>query len=819
MPDSNLSSESITKINALAADPDFLKLSDSEQKELLGIAAKQTASASALQSLTPSPSPSPAGQTNMASEDKGFFTSGLFAPETFGKLNYIQTEKARRMPGTPSINDAITEFEKRSQIAQAAGNADEAYANQSRADVLRSDLQNASYATSPVALGTNLALSGLGAVKSIPRLVKGALTAVPSAGFAALGAKQVITPRQPGETAAEYALRVGSGTSQAVLGATGAVKGTQDFLKSDSWLKSRNRQVKIDPDVAYEQMGLATKKYVGEKIVEPLRAEVAKHAEPIAAAVDAAHPEGAIVRSSAINTLSETINKYFPTSTRAGFEFPAGLRAIINELGGVTEQGGFQVPMPNMTWAQGKSLRSALGAALSKIPAESRASRAPLSAAYADLSSQLRASAKEVGMEGSFDQYNRVHQAERILGELGIDDAVNAQSGLDALRALDKQKGAIKIRLEKLIPYGVNPEEVSAVMRAYRPSADIKAQRSFIDHWVSRHIAGELGAVIGAGFWPGYGGVLGLQAYRSMQAAKGAQIPPESLAVGASEAQKIDIPPPLEVQAPTAPIPSATAIIPNSGAGTSPAPPAPVGTALVETSPGRFEAVPANQAEALKYSPALQPAPMAENAPTAPLESVPGTPQPKPTGTAFGALMRQLYQIDTAIKVLKSPKFYDEAKHANLDTFIQKTTGLDPTDSKNFPAIVKSLEEVRKTIKAPNQTQVSAPAIPPSVPSTEEAAGSPPQTAPEPKVSAESVVPSTPSEVTTQGSIETPKVAPKAKPTPPKAGTRLTPTEADHIDWLKTQGITVEQFKELPPSRKAKLQFDWKRYKARQTKE
>ena len=419
----------------------------------------------------------------------------------------------------------------------------------------------------------------------------------------------------------------------------------------------------IDPDIAYEQMGLAAQQYVA-KPVQALRAEVAKHAEPLAEAVDAQYPQGSIQKSATLNVLADAVKKYFPTDTRAGFELPTGFREVVKELQ--------SVPGEAMTWEAGKSLRSALGNALGRVG--ERASRAPLALAYKNLTEQMRAAAESVGMEDSFNQYNQVHRAERALGELALDDVVDAKSGVDALRALDKQKGALKIRLEDLKPYGIDPSEITSLMDAYKPGQSAKVQRSIIDHWAARHAAGALGSLLGVGFMPGYGGVLALQIARE---GGRASLPQTALETGEAAAKLGRIPPPLEVPQPT--------IKPMSAESVTPAGP---------TTPEQFK-------ERMKNLPPIA----TSESPTEAVE-VPSSPQPEaaapkpPTPSspyaesqkalaARGLLNRALSRLSSGKRELS------EAEWGKVG----ELTGLDMTKPENIGQALSALK-ARKAVEA-----------------------------------------------------------------------------------------------------------------------
>lgn len=529
------------------------------------------------------------------------------------------------------------------------------------------------------------------------------------------------------------------------------------FKYGPKWLeKTAGRKAaiaKIDPDVAYEHMGLAASKYSRDKILAAMDAEVARHANPIAEAVNKGYPEGAIKPTPAILALNDALDKYFPTDTRAGFEFPAGLRVAIKEI---TNKA---LARQNMFWEEGKSLRSAVGRALDKIPKTNRMSRAPLAAVYSDLTNQLRNTAREVGMEGSFDQYNKVHSMKRELGELGIDDAANAVSGMDALKALDRQRGAIKDRLEKLRPYGVEPEEITAMLRAFRPTETAKLQRSLIDHWAARHAAGSIGSLLGAGFWPGYSGVLGVQALRSAQAAKNAQIPASAAKIGAFESARKEIPPPLQ---PSAPITPATPFYPKL-----------IGQPQARITPTVTPA-PATIGEPIRAGP-IPGAPAIHS-------MIPGSPEylaevqrmagkvesAKTLPPEVEAHVNEQATLRDAARILKSlnkPETSDAKFDAAASQWMRKIIPEAKTRAERKVALKKLIDEG----PAPAITPISAPVPPPAAappPAVNVAAEASPPTTPEPNPTVASPVIPAPAPKTALPAIPETLVVAEAIPTP-----------------------------------------------------
>ncbi len=665
-------------------------------------------------------------------EKSNFLSSGIFAPETFGKLNYIQTEQARRMPGTPNVNEAIAEYEKRSKIAQAAGNREEAYANQARADVLRSDIESASKVTAPLALGTNLALSGFGAVKAIPKLAKAALTAIPSAWFGMEGAKQAVIPKQPGETASEYALRVGSGAGQAMLGAAGTVYGTADSLRSTPAKAGKPAPLR-DLDVAHEHAGLGGKIFAQEHL-NLLEKEVSKHVDPLIEAVNARHPEGSVSKDKTVDALFTAINKYFPTETRAGFDFPNSVRLIVKELK--------DAPGAMLTFDQAKSLRSAVGKALAKI--HDPASKAPLSAAYGNLTEQMRAAAKEAGMEGSFNQYNAVTRKLYSPGGVALQDAASAKSGTEALKALHGERGPVKVLLNEMKPYGANPENIYSLIEAYKPTASPEAQKSLIDHWWARHAAGIATSLMGMGHLPGYGGVTAIQAVRS-PGKTGAAIPPEAIQLGEKSAALNALPPPLEVPTPN-PIPAASA----EAKSTAPA---------VETFKQRMARMTAEE-DARRASQPSEPRP-AEPVAELP-ESIPAEPIAE---SPLKSALKIRANASKVLAYLKNPEKFSENAETQAIRFIQDQLGIDISQGEKLFEAEQGLMSLSKGkikgkfVPTGQITQESAPVPPPADSPPAGNVALPPT--PEPRTISEAPTMPIPERPAPLPAVAAPKVAPE----------------------------------------------------------
>ncbi len=744
-------------------------------------------------------------------EKPGFFRRGTFAPETFGKLNYIQTEPARRIPGTPSVNEAIAEFEKRSRIAQAAGNREEAYANQSRADVLRSDIESASQVTSPLALGTNLALRGYGAIKSIPRLVKTAMTAVPSAWFGMEGAKQAAIPKQPGETASEYALRVGSGTGQAMLGSLGTVSGTADSLRRTSGKPSKPAPPR-DLDIAHEYAGLGGKLFA-QKHVQLLENEVSKHVNPLIEAVNASHPEGSISKAKTVDTLFNSIAKYFPTETRAGFDFPNSVRVIVKELK--------DTPGDSMTFDQAKSLRSAIGKVLNKV--HDPASKAPLSAAYGNLTEQMRAAAKEVGMEGSFNQYNAVTRKLYSPGGVALQDAANAQSGIEVLKALHGERGPVKVLLDEMKSYGSKPDDISSLIEAYKPTANHRLQKSLIDHWWARHAAGIATSLVGMGHLPGYGGITAIQAIRDLGKTD-IPIPQEAVRLGEKSAALNVLPPPMEVPTPK---PIAT-------------PPAEtkVTTPVAETFKERMSRMVAEEDARRTIQPTVTEPPEPVSAPS---EQI--TPEPVVESPLKSAL-RVRANASKVLSYLRNPGKFSREAETQATEFIRDNLDIDISQGENLFEAEKGLLDLSrgkiksKSAKTPQNITESAPVSPPVAPSPTGKSASPP--APEPIVTSKSPGMPIAEAETALPAVVGPKLAQeyanlesethksllrKARggiPVKKKLeheSREVSSTETEHIAWLETKGYTPEELKLLAPAVKAKLLFEWRKYKSQKSKE
>jgi hypothetical protein len=406
-----------------------------------------------------------------------------------------------------------------------------------------------------------------------------------------------------------------------------------------------------DLDIAYEKAGLGGKVFAQEHVAK-LENEITKHVEPLIKTVDERNPQGVVNKAQTVGVLSDALDKYFPTITRAGFDFPNTVRLIVKELK--------NTPGDNLTMAEAHSLRSALGKAIAKVGDPT--TKAPLFAVYGDLTDQMRAASNDVGMGKSFEQYNAVTRKLKSPGGRALQDAAEAQSGMEALKALNAQRGPVKMLLNEMTSYGVDPSKISSLLESYRETASPKAQKAFIDQWYARHAGAIATAAAGLGHLPGYGGVLALQALRTRGAAP--PIPAEAAALGEQSALGRALPGPMEVPKPT------------------PRPPAEPPRLMRQLPPGPQEPPIGGQAPPETSPPAFA-------APEVPPEPVQAVAEVTPSKyEAAHAAVKDAGRRKAAITQLSGKKPTTDSMFA----WVEKRTGLDMSDPANVPKALELLK-------------------------------------------------------------------------------------------------------------------------------
>jgi hypothetical protein len=247
-----------------------------------------------------------------------------------------------------------------------------------------------------------------------------------------------------------------------------------------------------EPVVINEQLGQAMQAYL-DKANTAIGKEIGKHVDNIAAAVDdpVRNPVPPIDATSKVQALKEGFEAYDKTLTDMNLKPDQAIKKTVEEA----------IQSPRWSWAQAKDVRTALMDMQRK--AGTRMSAA-VNKAIGELTSDLRNTAKNAGVEADFDAYNTLAKQRAYIKEQFLNNVLNASSGTDVMSALTGSKeGPVKINLPALKAYGIDPRVVTDAIQF---SKRLGGKGGWLGGWAPRSVGAHAAMALGVPYAVGWFG-------------------------------------------------------------------------------------------------------------------------------------------------------------------------------------------------------------------------------------------------------------------------------------------------------------------------
>ncbi len=222
---------------------------------------------------------------------------------------------------------------------------------------------------------------------------------------------------------------------------------------------SRFLKTKAFNDAYVHAKGLDVAKKVG-KAADAIHEEIKTHSEGIASQIDTKIPQGVIDATG----VAKNIIDNFKEEVKAPEKANPLLTVMIKDATSTA---------PGMwTWEKARQLRSSVGRVMGKV---SGPQRVVLTEAYKDLTTKLGSTAKQYGLERSWNHYNELtRKTDKHFADI-IDDVRDAKAGHQVAQKLDVNRAYSAELINNLSKYGLDAKEVNQFIK---DSARMKNQAS-----------------------------------------------------------------------------------------------------------------------------------------------------------------------------------------------------------------------------------------------------------------------------------------------------------------------------------------------------
>lgn len=263
----------------------------------------------------------------------------------------------------------------------------------------------------------------------------------------------------------------GQTISNAAMVVDGGVKGAKSFaemLKTDpaeaarvaakasNGVPSRFFRRKAFEDTYVHAKGLEIAKKVN-KASKAISEEAASHANNISSQIDTKIPTGVIDAGAEASTIIKEFKEVVKTPEAA---HPV-LRQMLKDA---------QATAPGQwTWEKARQFRSSIGRAMGKVEGPQRV---VLTKIYKDLTNKLGSTAKQYGLEDSWNHYNELERKTSHQFADLIDDVNNAQSGKEVAQKLGRDTALTSEMIHNLGKYGLDYSETMKFLKDAKRIAD-----------------------------------------------------------------------------------------------------------------------------------------------------------------------------------------------------------------------------------------------------------------------------------------------------------------------------------------------------------
>lgn len=251
------------------------------------------------------------------------------------------------------------------------------------------------------------------------------------------------------KAAHEIASKMGSDTGEATRVAHRATNKTPSrFLKTKAF-----------NDAYVHAKGLDVAKKVG-KAADAIHEEIKTHADGIASQIDTKIPQGVIDATGVAKNIIDTFKEEVKAPEKANPLLTSMIKDATSTAPGM------------WTWEKARQLRSSVGRVMGKV---SGPQRVVLTEAYKDLTTKLGSTAKQYGLERSWNHYNELaRKTDKHFADI-IDDVRSAKAGHQVAQKLDAHRAYSAELINNLSKYGLDAKEVNQFIK---DSARMKNQAS-----------------------------------------------------------------------------------------------------------------------------------------------------------------------------------------------------------------------------------------------------------------------------------------------------------------------------------------------------
>jgi len=289
-------------------------------------------------------------------------------------------------------------------------------------------------------------------------------------------------PEKFGSTIANVAMLVDGGVKLSKTVAEGMAKSPKAKLnpaeavgtahKVTTGAPSRLFRRKAFEDAYVHAKGLEIAKKVS-KAANAIHEEVKTHSDGLAREIDTKIPSGTISAADEAATILKEFNDVVKTPEKA---HPVLVQMVKDA----------QATAPKLwSWEKTRQFRSSVGRAMSKVDGPQKV---VLTRVYKDLTNKLGGTAKQYGLEKSWNHYNEL--ARKVDQEFGdaIDSIRDAQSGQEVANRLGKDIGLTTELSKNLSKYGLDFKEV---LNYISTAKRLMRNKDFINRSIFRLVYGS----------------------------------------------------------------------------------------------------------------------------------------------------------------------------------------------------------------------------------------------------------------------------------------------------------------------------------------
>lgn len=202
-------------------------------------------------------------------------------------------------------------------------------------------------------------------------------------------------------------------------------------------------------DAYVHSKGLDVAKKVN-KAAKSIDMEVKTHAGKIAEQIDTALPSGVIDAADEANVIKKEFNDVVKT--------PEAAHPLLRQMLADADK----TAPGQWTWDKARQFRSSVGRSMGKV---SGPQRVVLTKVYKDLTNKLASSAKQYGLEDSWNHYNELER--KVSQQFGdhIDAIRDSQSGKEVAGHLNRDPALTQETVKNLSKYGLDVKELQKFMK------------------------------------------------------------------------------------------------------------------------------------------------------------------------------------------------------------------------------------------------------------------------------------------------------------------------------------------------------------------